>query len=79
MDGEEGRKEKEPSLVLHVVLCKHLKELWTFDFRFHFCRRKGRVRTGGGDRKGEGWSLASTGLLSITAICPVLSKPRSSI
>lgn len=78
-DEEEREKEREPTLLLHVVLCKHLKGLWTFDFRSHFCRRV-RERTRGRGREGEGveHSLGDRpSLLSITAICPVLREPLS--
>lgn len=41
--GEGGEKERDPTVLLHLVLCKHLKELWTSDFRSCFCwRREGR-------------------------------------
>jgi len=51
--GRKKEKERELTLLLHVVLCKHLKELWTFDFRSHFCQRGGgRTRGRGGERGG---------------------------
>lgn len=40
--GEGGEKERDPTVLLHLVLCKHLKELWTSDFRSCFCWREGR-------------------------------------
>lgn len=43
--------KKEPTLLLHVVLCKHLKGLWTFDFGSRFCRRVRESTRGRGPAK----------------------------
>lgn len=63
-----GRKTRESLLCpFHVVLCKHLKWLWAFDFRSDFCGRQV-------ESNGEG---PGTRLLSFTAICPALTEPSS--
>lgn len=57
------RKEQEPSLLLHLDFCKHLKKLWTFQVPF-LSARVGR---------GKGWNLCDW-LESVTSICLCLGS-----